>query len=333
MLEILFLAALLGQVSDDFNASTLRAPWTFSAPAGGSYSILGAGTADVALQLAVPGGATHDMWTAGAMAPQILQPAPSGDFEVEACFATIPAIENTGQGIVLRESATRFLRFDLTYTGGDLKAFSASVLDGVASIKSSLSVSMPGPKTWIRVARSVDIWTYRYSLDGSSWTIASTFSQAFVPIEIGVFALNAGGSAASAYAAQADYFFNVASPIDPEDAPVAPPPAVVTSVKLAWNPVTMDVDGAPETIAGYQVKASLPDDTTLSTMDVLPEACAGVEVLPMILMAAPSTTCLLRVRARDAAGNWGAWSEPLTAQVPRDVKPPAAPAQLRIEVR
>ena len=89
------------------------------------------------------------------------------------------------------------------------------------------------------------------------------------------------------------------------------PPAEVTGLllwkrvgelNLAWDPVTTDENGDPESVAGYEVWRALRPDfgdgalwqtTAGTTLAVRREAAVG------------SGTAYYRVRARDLAGNLG----------------------------
>jgi hypothetical protein len=77
-----------GIVSDDFSAGTLNTSlWTFTNPGTPStLSLVGTGTSDARLSIAVPGGSAHDMWMGDNNAPRIMQSANNVDFEIEVKF-------------------------------------------------------------------------------------------------------------------------------------------------------------------------------------------------------------------------------------------------------
>ena len=64
----------------------------------------------------------------------------------------------------------------------------------------------------MRVSGSGALWTMSYSYDGVVWVSAVSFTQAITPNAVSVF----GGSDVD-HTARVDYFFNTASPINPED--------------------------------------------------------------------------------------------------------------------
>jgi hypothetical protein len=125
------------------------------------------------------------------------------------------------------------------------------------------------------------------------------------------------------------------------------PPAEVIgpgkTVTVAWNHSGLDIQGKPETLAGYELAV------TDATVDLVVDP-AGVIVarklvpLPMapetpsavatdLLMARGTGTSRLWVRAVDAAGNWSAWSTPLGFTFDGDAPAaPSAPIVIKVEV-
>ena len=101
---------------------------------------------------------------------------------------------------------------------------------------------------------------------------------------------------------------------------------------VAWDAVTLDVNGQPDTITFYDV-AIVASGANLNT--------AGTAVIVSVTVTAPKLdttgTVLLatlangnyvaQVRARDAAGNVSAWSAPFAFGF--DGVPPTAPANVR----
>jgi hypothetical protein len=320
-------------ISDDFNSEILKPVWNFLAPSGGTYSLEGAGTGDAILKINVPSGATYNLWSTKTAAPMLVQLAPAGDFEVEARFVTIPGVKGCGEGLIIRETAKRFIRFDFSYTTS-LRFIVATVLDGVASKR--VDVAAPVETRLLRLTRIGTTWTFWSSVDGTIWAKVASFVLAFNPVDLGLYALNDGGTLAPAYSASIDYFFNVASPIIPEDALPAPPPAPVTSIVVAWVPVTTDVEGNAESISGYEVATSAPTvdlnsgGLTILRMEVPVGSETGTEILSLVRAVRPETTCRAWVRARDTDGNWSDWSIPLVITVPKDITPPSVPMGVRV---
>jgi len=197
--------------SDDFHASTLdTALWTFVDPLGDAgYSMTG-----TQLEIVVPAtGTPHDAWTSSNTVPRVMQPAPEGDFEVEAKFESALTEGFQSQGILVEQSPLNVLRIEFHSNGGAHKVFVASLFGGSASIRLFRAISA-GMETYLKVGRAGDVWTVSYSYDGTTWTSGTTFTQVMVPTRVGVYA---GNSGATAHTAIVDYFFNTESPIVPED--------------------------------------------------------------------------------------------------------------------
>ncbi len=203
--------------SDDFNACALQPQWSFENPLGaGSYALVGSGTGSNAyLSLSVPAGTSHDAWGAeGNEALRVMQPAPNADFEVEAAFNTEPTGDSNDQGIIVEQDAENYLRFDVYHNGAAVKAFMGRVIDGEKGTLANKTIPTGDGKR-IRVIRQGNQWTMQYySAGASAWVTVGTSSQALQVNKVGVMAANPTGAA---YTAEADYFFNLASPIDPED--------------------------------------------------------------------------------------------------------------------
>ena len=231
-------------VSDDFSAANIDlGTWTIVDPVGdGGFQVAGN-----ELQISVPGGVSHDIWTSGNDAPRLVQPVDDADFGIEAKFSTMPGAKYQLQGILVEAGNGNFIRFDVFSTGRRVKIFSATFTSGSPSTEVNTRIRPPGSDVYLRVDRSGNSWTFDYSFDGSDWSTAANFTHALNVQEVGVYAGNAGGSP-PAYTASVDYFFNVASPIVPEDggSPTidTTPPSIInptvsavseTEVVVAWN--------------------------------------------------------------------------------------------------
>jgi hypothetical protein len=205
-------AGLSGVVSDDFNACAVDgAVWSFVDPVGdGSATVNG-----TQLELSVPGGVSHDVWTGGNFAPRLMQPLNDVDVELAAKFDSTVFDAFEMQGWIIEQDPQNFLRFDVYGTGAGQGLFVAKFVNGSPQALVSTPVSAPGP-VWLRVGRVGDVWTLAWSVDGVSWTTAASFVHAMSVTQAGVFAGNAGGS--PAHTAVIDYVFDTAEPILDEDA-------------------------------------------------------------------------------------------------------------------
>ncbi len=219
--------------SDAFNSRNLLRPlWSFTDPIGdGSLRMLGYKTESARVQISVPGGSEHDLWTPAYNVPRITQACTNTDFTVEAKFFSglqgISFQSYQAQGIVVEQDSLNLIRFDFT-TGHDVdsvKAFSAVFLNGFSSpsvkINNKHFTGYGVAPLWLRVTRTGNMWKMYYSLNGTTFTLADSFAQALTVTKIGAFAGNAGPNPLP-FTADIDYFFNNDSPILPEDGtPVA----------------------------------------------------------------------------------------------------------------
>ncbi|MFN0159305.1 MAG: immunoglobulin domain-containing protein [Bacteroidota bacterium] len=216
-------------VSDDFSDSILNTTlWTVANPlADASFSLTGSNTPDAWMNISVPAGTVHDPWTAGNNSPRLIQAANNTDFEVEAKFESAVSQRFQLQGIVAQESNNSFLRFEFHSDGTSTRMFIASLVNGVPTTRLNAVLGPNGiAPLFMRVRRVGNGWLMKYSLDGVSWTIAASFTHVMNLTGVGPYGGNAGTTPPS-FASQIDYFFNVASPIIPEDSVQADGPTIV----------------------------------------------------------------------------------------------------------
>ncbi len=200
--------------SDDFNRDrTDSAIWTFDSPLGNGRAY----TSDGHMVIEVPAGQEHDLWQGVNTIVSMVQAAPDTDMAVEARFESIPTVTTQIQGFVVQSSANEFTRFDVhTNSNGDLVAFAGSVDFGVATSHGSVTINETGfDAIWLRLTRSGSTWTGAYSVDGTVWTTAATFSRSRTVEGIGLFGGNAG--LAPAFDVIVDSFEDMADPLVAED--------------------------------------------------------------------------------------------------------------------
>jgi regulation of enolase protein 1 (concanavalin A-like superfamily) len=212
--------------SDDFNAYQLnRTVWTLVDPLNDCTMYLqGVGTGDAQLYLGTAAGTTHDIWSPSLSAPHILQSCANENFTAEVKFTT--SITGTiytayeEQGIVVMADANNMIRFDFTSGNADSTTAFAAVVSGfsnppVIKIMKGIALHDVAP-LYLRVNRTGNVWTMMTSLNGTTFDTVGTFTQALAVTKIGLYVGNAG-SAPPAFTMVADYFYNTASPIIPED--------------------------------------------------------------------------------------------------------------------
>ena len=213
-------------VSDDFCNDELNPIWTFVDPLGGGSSALtGSGTTDAFLEITVPGGASHELWTNGIQVPHIKQAANDTDFELEVKIASavnLPRFQE--QGIMVRQDDFHFLRFEFySNTAGTFiiaanldSATNSLPLTASLRINTNIGAVNTAP-LYMRIKREADLWTQSYSTDGQNWTLFPSFTYAMTVNEVGLYSGNASGGTAPAHTAQFDYFENLEDSILNED--------------------------------------------------------------------------------------------------------------------
>ncbi|MCD4683665.1 MAG: DUF1349 domain-containing protein, partial [Bacteroidales bacterium] len=249
--DLMFTTVTSDIVSDDFHLPLLNTSlWTFVDPVGDcDYDLVGSNTADAWLNINVPAGIEHQLWTSGLKVPHVLQSCNNADFEVEAKFESPLTLQFQEQGILVREDNNTFMRFEFYSNSSETHVYVASFfLPGHTTYADiDISAIITGPILYMRVKRETDQWTVTYSTDGAIWTQAALFIFDLTVTGIGPYAGNATGSSSPAHTGSIDYFFNTAAPVVPED-PINPGIVVITS-----TPVTAAVIGQLYT---YDVEAT-----------------------------------------------------------------------------
>ncbi len=206
---------LSGIVSDDFFSDTLDPnTWTFVDPVGdASYAMTG-----TRLELTVPVGVDHSIWTGGNHAARVMQSCADENFEIEVKFESAVNQRYQQQGLVIEQDPDNFLRLEFYSDGGNTWLFAARLADAAPTTYLNQAVT-GGPQSFMRVRRSGDTWTLSSSFDGTTWHTAGTFVDPLAVSGVGVYAANSAdaGEAPPAHTAIVDYFFNTASPVVPED--------------------------------------------------------------------------------------------------------------------
>jgi hypothetical protein len=204
-----------GPVSDDFSAGVLdEGLWTVTdQPGVGDISFAGVGTDDVRLVLDVPAGERYDPYDeTGALS--VKQSVANESFEVVTAFTAAPAEDSQGQGILVEQDADNWLTFD-TYRNylGEVRVFIGGTANGETA--DLLYHTAEGSPDHLRMTRIADDWAFAISEDGGDWTEIGAVSFALDVAAIGPMSYSSGPLLGNT--TEVDYFFNTASPIDPED--------------------------------------------------------------------------------------------------------------------
>jgi uncharacterized repeat protein (TIGR02543 family) len=214
--------------SDDFNACALNTGvWTFIDPVGDcSYDMVGTFSDDAWLSISVPVSSSHDLYKYGNFAPRVMQTASNVDFEIEAKFESGLSEHYQMQGLLIEQAIDHFLRFEFYSDGSDTNLYVASFEPDLSPPTLTYTVYYHQPITetdvaplYMRVRREVNQWTPYYSYNGVDWTSPVSFPYTFTVTKVGAYAANHATpeEETPAHTGYIDYFFNTASPIDPED--------------------------------------------------------------------------------------------------------------------
>jgi regulation of enolase protein 1 (concanavalin A-like superfamily) len=278
-------------VSDGFEGGGLGSVWSFVDPVGDSAVSVSGGR----LEISVPGGTSHNLWTGANRAPRVLQAAPDADFELVAKFDSLVSAKYQMQGLLAVADLNNLVRVDVEHDGSSTRVFAAWMVNGSASTRIN-KVIPGGAPVWLRLVRSGDTWTVSHSRDGSAWTTAGSFTHALTVSQVGVWAGNHTPS--PAFTAQVDYFLNPADPLEPPPSDTSPPvvsgvdvSAGVGGATVSWStdePATSGVVSGVTT--AYE--NGLVSDPALTTTHSL--TVPGLEC---------ATTYHYQVSSADAAGN------------------------------
>jgi len=215
-----------GLVSDDFCSGLLSGAWTYVDPQGdGSLSFSGTETSDAWVELSVPGGSDHQLWTTGIQAPHIIQSANDTDFEIEVKMeSSVEAPQYQMQGIMVRQDDYNFLRFEIYSTDNNMYALGGILSSGSGSFPLANSLPINGSigalqtaPVFVRLKREGNLYTFSYSFDGVTYQAAGTLSSTLTVTGVGIYGGNAGGGGAPAHTAQFDYFQVADAPLQGED--------------------------------------------------------------------------------------------------------------------
>jgi regulation of enolase protein 1 (concanavalin A-like superfamily) len=159
--------------------------------------------------LSVPEGTVHDPWSTNTSL-RVMQAASDEDFEIEAKFDSEPTQKYQGQGFIVEQDESNYIRFDVFHDGRRFRIFAATIANGSPTVRFNRRIS-PMATTHLRLGRVGDQWIAEYSTDGASWSSAGSFSHSLAVSSVGVFASNFTPN--PAYTARVDYFLETSAPV------------------------------------------------------------------------------------------------------------------------
>jgi chitodextrinase len=274
--------------SDQFDGTTLNtALWNFVNPQNDGTVSVNNGR----LNLSVPAGVAHDVWTTGIAAPHVLQTISNTDFAIEVKFDSLPVGAYAMQGLLVKASNGDLLRFDFySPSNTGLRIFAASFTGSSVNVRGNLNITPPaaGQPLYMRLSRVGNLWTQQYSYDGAAWTTAASFSYTLPVNAVGLFAGNAGPS--PAYTAKVDWF---------QTGPDTTAP-VISNLQTSAQGTSILTTATTNELATWRIRYGLTPSYELGTVG--PTALATSHNLSVNSLN-PQTTYYLQVVATDAAGN------------------------------
>ncbi|MEZ4620992.1 MAG: hypothetical protein R2867_36575 [Caldilineaceae bacterium] len=270
-------------VSDDFNQCALASGrWSFVDPLADATLFVNGQS----VEISVPAGISHDIWTAGNQAPRLMQPANDVDFVIESKFDSVISQRLQMQGLLVMQDDGNLVRVNVQYDGSNTRLLVATFQNGVPTLQAN-EIITSGVPIYLRLQRASDEWLVTYGYDGSNWLTADTlsFRHTMTVAEVGLFVGNAGSN--PAHTGVIDYFFNTASPITPED-PIrnTVPVHVVgegTVVRSCGSPITLTAQPALGwNFGGWSGSAS-------GAINPLTFAISGTEVVTATFTPKPYT--------------------------------------------
>lgn len=162
--------------------------WRLVEPAGGSASI-----SNGHLFIGVPGGSNHDSLTPSNQAVRVVQTIVNGDFDVAIKIDSplVASDAGTSQGLMLLANNTNYITFALTTDGTRVGLKANTVVNGAAAtVLEDADLTQYQAPMYLRMAKKGSAYVAYYSVDGTNWTQAASFTYSMVPTTIGPFASN-----------------------------------------------------------------------------------------------------------------------------------------------
>jgi hypothetical protein len=170
--------------------------WMLVTPAGGSAAI-----SNSHLFIGVPGGENHDPLIPSNQAVRVVQAIGNEDFDVAVKIDSplVASDGNTSQGVMVLSGNGNFITYALTTNGSNIGLSARMVAGGVATkVLDDTDFSQYQNPMYLRITKAGSAFVALYSLDGTNWTQAASFTDVTKFTSIGPFASNYNDTPANA---------------------------------------------------------------------------------------------------------------------------------------
>jgi hypothetical protein len=264
-------------VTDDFTSDSTIQPMLWqSFPAKGGSITLGPTSAGVSLGLYVPGGTEDHSVSIPNNSTHIVQKIDNVDFDVETEFTSMVSQPFQGQGLIVQQDGTNFIRFGIYTTGCQAYIYGASIENGASFTFFDEPVEN-GATIYLRIARIGPNWYFDYSYNHEAWVYDNTRTAVYTydydtdgnlylnthwedgrpsltlyrnlnASSIGLYAENAPIDGSShAFMADVAYFLNLLQPPAFFQGAPYPPPSALPQINLWYgNNQTFGANGIPQ---------------------------------------------------------------------------------------
>jgi hypothetical protein len=163
------------------------------------------------LFLNVPGGGNHDTLSPVNDAVRVMQAIGNYNFDVSIKIDSplIPTNEGTKEGLMVTSDATHFIIFGLAADGTNVHLSAETVASGLATaVLDTINSNQYQSPLYLRLSRAGSAYIAYYSIDGTNWIQATSFTDTRTPTSIGLFGsnYNASPAAASPVSISVDWF-------------------------------------------------------------------------------------------------------------------------------
>jgi hypothetical protein len=162
--------------------------WRLLNPMGGTATI-----SNGHLFLNVPGGGNHDTLSPVNDAVRAMQAVGNYNFDVTIKIDSpiVAGNKGTKEGLMLAFDTTHFITFGLAADGTNLHLSAEAVTSGSATVLLDITnFSQSSNSMYLRLSRTGVAYVAYYSVNGSSWIQATSFTNNRTPTSIGPFGSN-----------------------------------------------------------------------------------------------------------------------------------------------